>query len=68
MAFAPANTVAEMRDLLLEHGAHESADDAARWKLRQETNMHEHTRLQAFFEDDRDLAPCGAAMERSMPG
>ena len=57
MTFAPANTVAEMRDLLLKHGAQESADDADRWTLRKETDMHEHARLQAFFEDDRDLAP-----------
>ena len=51
-----------MRDLLLEYGATESADDKDRWELRQATDRHEAHRVRAFFEDDRHLSPVGAAM------
>ena len=68
MTFAPERSVAAMRDLLLKRGVVETEDDKKRWTLRLETDAHERHRLRVFFEDDRDLSPCGAAMERSIQG
>ena len=68
MTFAPEHSVAAMRDLLLQYGAVETEDDKKRWTLRQETDIHERHRERVFFEDDRDLSPCGAAMENNQWG
>ena len=68
MTFAPERSVVAMRDLLLQRGLIETEDDKKRWTLRQETDEFEHHRRRVFYEDDRDLSPCGAAMERSIQG
>jgi len=60
--FAPEETVAEMRDLLLQRGAKQSKDDLERWAIRQASDACEYARTNAFYEDDRHLSPCGAAM------
>ena len=65
MTFAPARNVNAMRELLLKGGVIETEEDKERWTLRQETDVHEHHRLRVFFEDDRDLSPCAAAMDCS---
>ena len=65
MTFAPARNVNAMRELLLKRGVIETEDDKKRWTLRQETDEHEHYRRRIFFEDERDLSSCAAAMERS---
>ena len=65
MTFAVPRNVVMMRDLLLQHGAMETEEDKERWLLRQETDVYERHRERVFFEDDRHLRPCGAAMESS---
>ena len=51
-----------MRQLLMDHGATETAEDKKYWKLRQVNDAYEYRRGQAFYEDDRHLSPIGAAM------
>ena len=63
IVFAPEEKVVEMRDILLQYGANESKDDAKRWEINRECAAHEHARTNAFYEDDRHLSPCGAAMD-----
>ena len=62
LTFAPADKIAVMREMLLEHGATETAEDKRYWKLRQVNDAYETKRVQAFYEDDRHLSPIGAAM------
>jgi len=64
MTFAPPESVASMRDLLLERGAVETAEDKERWVIRQRADLFEPQRARDFYEDDRHLSPCGASMER----
>ena len=62
LTFAPADKIAVMREMLLEHGATETAEDKRYWKLRQVNDAYETKRVQAFYEDDRHLSPIGCAM------
>ena len=62
LTFAPADKIAVMREMLLEHGAKETAEDKRYWKLRQVNDAYEAKRVQAFYENDRHLSPIGAAM------
>ncbi len=63
LTWAPADRIAAMRELLLEHGATETDEDKKYWKLRQVNDAYEHRRAKAFYEDDRHLSPIGAAMQ-----
>ena len=65
MVFAPAETVGIMRDLLLEYGAEEGKEEKLRWLICQDAANLAHHRREAFYEDDRHLSPCGAAVERA---
>ena len=65
MTFAPAETVGDMRELLLEYGADEGKEEKLRWLICQDAANLAHHRREAFYGDDRDLTPCGAAMERA---
>ena len=65
MVFAPTETVGTMRELLLEYGAEEGKEEKLRWLICQDAANLAHHRREAFYEDDRDLTPCGAAMERA---
>ena len=62
LTFAPADKISIMREMLLEHGAKETAEDKRYWRLRQVNDAYETKRVQAFYEDDRHLSPIGAAM------
>ena len=62
LTFAPPDKISIMREMLLEHGATETAIDKRYWKLRQVNDAYETKRVQAFYEDDRHLSPIGAAM------
>ena len=62
LTFSPAAKISIMREMLLEHGATETAEDKRYWKLRQVSDAYEYKRVQAFYEDDRHLSPIGAAM------
>ena len=62
LTFAPADKISVMREMLLEHGAKETAEDKRYWKLRQVNDAYETKRVQAFYEDDRHLSPIGCAM------
>ena len=65
MTFAPAETVGDMRELLLEHSAGEGKEFKLRWLICQDAAYLAHHRREAFYGDDRHLSPCGAAMERA---
>ena len=65
MVFAPSETVGTMRDLLLENGAEEGKEEKLRWLICQDAANLAHHRREAFYEDDRHLSPCGAAVERA---
>ena len=65
MTFALEGTVGTMRDLLLEYGAQESKEEKLRGLICQDAANLAHHRREAFYEDDRHLSPCGAAMERA---
>ena len=65
MVFAPAETVGTMRELLLEYGAEEGKEEKLRWLICQDAANLAHHHCEAFYGDDRDLTPCGAAMERA---
>ena len=62
VTFAPVNTVAPMRDLLLQHGATETDEDKCQWRNRQASDRSEPARLRDFYEDDRHLTPWGLDM------
>jgi hypothetical protein len=66
MCFAREHHVAEMRELLLQHGLRETDDDRARWVTRQSCDLYEQIRRRDAREDHRDYDPCGAAMEKNM--
>ena len=61
MTFAPRETVAKMRDLLLSYGAAESSEDSKDWTIRQDSDLVEDHCARVFFEDDRHLSPVAAA-------
>ena len=63
--FAPAETLGDMRELLLEYGADEGKEEKLRWLICQDAATLAHHRREAIYGDDRDLTPCGAAMERA---
>ena len=65
MVFAPAETVGTMRELLLEYGAEEGKEEKLRWLICQDAANLAHHRREAFHGDDKELTPCGAAMERA---
>ena len=65
MTFALEGTVADMLELLLEYGAEEVKEEKLRWLICQDAANLAHHRREAFYEDDRNLSPCGAAMERA---
>ena len=65
MTFALEGTVADMRELLLQYGAQEGEEEKLRWLICQDAANLAHHRREAFYGDDRDLTPCGAAMERA---
>ena len=65
MVFAPSETVGTMRDHLLEYGAEEGKEEKLRWLICQDAANLAHHRREAFYEDDRHLSPCGAAVERA---
>ena len=64
VTFALRDTVGAMRDLLLEYGAVENAEDQRDWLIRQDSDLVEDHCTRTFYEDDRHLRPVGAAMER----
>ena len=53
MCMARPNDVREMRLLLLDHGAFESADDRKRWAEREKYDMDEPAIMYNFHRDDR---------------
>ena len=55
ITFAPPNTVAAMRALLLEHGAVETKEDTQDWVTRQRADLFEPARVRDFYED---TCPC----------
>ena len=65
MVCAPSETVGTMRDLLLEYGAEEGKAEKLRWLICQDAANLAHHRREAFYEDDKHLSPCGAAVERA---
>ena len=48
MVFAPAETVADMRELLLEYGAEEGKEEKLRWLICQDAANLAHHRCEAF--------------------
>ena len=55
-----------MRELLLQYGAEEEGkEEKLRWLICQDAANLAHHRREAFYEDDRHLSPCGAAVERA---
>ena len=65
MTLALEDTVADMREPLLQYGAQERKEEKLRWLICQDAANLAHHRREAFYGDDRDLTPCGAAMERA---
>ena len=65
MTFALEDNVTEMRKQLLEYGAEESKEEKLRWRICQDPANLAHHRREAFYEDDRHLSPCGAAVEKA---
>ena len=63
MTFALEDTVADMRELLLEYGAEEGKEGKLRWLICQDAANLAHHRREAFHGDERHLSPCGAAVE-----
>ena len=53
VTFAPPNTVAAMRALLLERGAIETKQDTRDWANRQRADLFEPARVRNFYEDTR---------------
>ena len=65
LTFALEDNVEDMRELLLQYGAQENKEEKLRWLICQDAANLAHHRRKAFYGDDRDLTPCGAAMERA---
>ena len=65
MTFAHEDNVTHMRKLLLEYGAEEGKEEKLRWLICQDAANLAHHRREAFYVDDRNLSPCGAAVERA---
>ena len=65
MTFALEDTVADLRELLLEYGAEEGKEQKLRRLICKDAANLAHHRREAFYGDDRHLSPCGAAMERA---
>ena len=63
MSFAKMNNVAEMRDLLLQHGAEEKDEDKARWELRKRADFYERIRINNYNSIDKDYDPCSGSVE-----
>ena len=57
MSFAAERYVAEMRDLLLQHGAKESDKDRERWDLRQRADVAEKILKNNYKNIDKDYNP-----------
>jgi len=57
MSFAKERYVAEMRDLLLQHGANESDKDRERWDLRQRADVAEKIMKNNYENIDKDYNP-----------
>ena len=45
LTFSPADKISIMREMLLEHGATETAEDKRYWKLRQVNDAYETKRV-----------------------
>ena len=62
MTFASMRHVVEMRDLLLQYGAHEYEKDRKRWDLRRGADAAEKIMRNnaKHIEGDRDFNPCSA--------
>ena len=65
MTFALEDNGTEMRKQLLEYGAEEGKEEKLRSLICQDAANLAHHRREAFYEDDRHLSPCGAAVERA---
>ena len=63
LSFARENHVAEMRDLLLQHGANEDAADIARWELRRRADFCERIRINNYNNIDKDYDPLSGSVE-----
>ncbi len=63
LSFARENHVAEMRDLLLQHGANEDDADIARWELRRRADFCERIRLSNYNNIDKDYDPLSGSVE-----
>ena len=63
LSFARENHVAEMRDLLLQHGANEDDADIARWELRRRADFCERIRLNNYNNIDKDYDPLSGSVE-----
>jgi len=57
MSFAKERYVAQMRDLLLQHGANESDKDRERWDLRQRSDVAEKIMKDNYKNIDKDYNP-----------
>ena len=57
MSFARERYVAQMRDLLLQHGANESDKDRERWDLRQRSDVAEKIMKDNYKNIDKDYNP-----------
>ena len=58
--------MAEMRQLLLDHGASESQEQRDRWVTKQRAHLFERIRIREPRVDVRAYDPCGAAMDNVM--
>ena len=63
LSFARENHVAEMRDLLLQHGANEDDADIARWELRRRADFCERIRINNYNNIDKDYDPLSGSVE-----
>jgi len=63
MTFAREKHVAEMRELLLQHGAEEKDEDKARWELRKRADFCERIRINNYNSIDKDYDPCSGSVE-----
>ena len=65
MTFALEDNVTDMRKQLLEYGAEEGKEEKLRWLICQDAANLAHHRREAFYGDERNLSPVGAAVERA---
>ena len=63
LSFARENHVAEMRDLLLQHGANEDDADIARWELRRRADFCERIRINNYNNIDKSYDPLSGSVE-----